>query len=191
MVALSVEEFKMAHVTLAECDAALPHVLEAPKEAAIEVLCHRPDFGQRDYRDALELRVATGIENERWMKHPWMKLEDGSPDPRIQVSILQKRVLDLCWRDRDEVVYPGDTMIADMDLGEENLPAGTRLQAGTAILEVSDVFNTACAKWKVRHGRESFDWINKPENVKHRLRGALCSIVQDGVVRKGDILRKL
>lgn len=181
----------MAHVTLAECDAALAHVLAAPKEAAIETLCHRPDFGQRDFREALELRVATGIENERWMKHPWMKLEDGSPDPRIQVSILQRRVLDLCWRDRDSVVYPGDTMIADMDLGEENLPAGTRLQAGTAILEVSDVFNTACAKWKVRHGRESFDWINRPENVQHRLRGALCSIVQDGVVRKGDVLTKI
>ena len=136
--------------TMAECDAALDHVLAAPKEASIEVLCRRPDFGERDFRDTLELRVATGIENERWTKHPWLKLEDGSPDPRIQVSILQRRVLDLCWRNRDSVVYPGDTMITDMDLGEANLPVGTRLQAGTAVLEVSDKFNDACAKWKKR-----------------------------------------
>lgn len=181
----------MAHATMAECDAALDHILAAPNEAAIEVLCRRPDFSERDFRDTLELRVATGIENERWTKNPWLLLEDGSADPRIQVSILQKRVLDLCWRDRENVIYPGDTMIADMNLGEANLPIGTRLQAGTAVLEVSDKFNDACAKWKVRHGRESFDWINRPDNIQHRLRGVLCKIVQDGSVRKGDMLRKL
>ena len=176
---------------MAELDAALPTVLAAPKQAEIEILCRRPDFGQRDFRETLELRVATGIENERWTRHPWMKLEDGSPDPSIQVSILQKRVLDLCWRDRDNVVYPGDTMIADMDLSEENLPEGQRIQAGTAVLEVSTVFNTACSKWKKRHGRESFDWINRPEYRKHRLRGVLCKIVQDGTVRRGDQLIKV
>jgi hypothetical protein len=181
----------MAHATLAECDGALGNILGAPVEAAVEILCRRPDFGERDFRDTLALRVATGIENERWTKHPWMVLADGSPDPRIQVSILQKRVLNLIWRDRENVIYPGDTMIADMNLGEANLPVGQRIQAGTAVLEVSDVFNTACAKWKVRHGRESFDWINRPENVQHRLRGVLCKIVQDGTVRKGDVLRKI
>ena len=181
-----------ALATMAECDAALDHILAAPKDGAvIETLCFRPGFGERDFRDEIELSVEKGIVGERWLHQGWLKLPDGSPDPRIQVSILQRRVLDLCWRNRDSVVYPGDTMIVDMDLGEENLPAGTRLQAGTAILEVSTKFNDACAKWKVRHGRESFDWINKPDNIQHRLRGALCKIVQDGVVRKGDILKKL
>jgi len=176
----------MTHITMKELDAGLAHVLAAHAEAEVEVLCYRAGFGQRDFRDTLELTVAGGIVDERWIKHPWMKLEDGSPDPRIQVSILQKRVLDLIWRDRDNVVFPGDTMIADMDLSEANLPVGQRIQVGSAVLEVSDVFNTACAKWKVRHGRESFDWINRPENVKYRLRGVLCSIVQDGVVCVGD-----
>lgn len=181
----------MTHITTQELEAGLEHILAAPKEAAIDLLCRRPDFGQRDFRQELSLSVSSGIENERWTKHPWMRLEDGSPDPRIQVSILQKRVLDLIWRDRENVVYPGDTMIADMDLSEENLPVGQRVQAGSAVLEVSDVFNTACAKWKVRHGRESYDWINQPENVKYRLRGVLCKIVVDGVARRGDMLRKL
>lgn len=178
--------------TMAECDAALPHILAAPKDnAEIETLCFRPDYGLRDFRDELELTVARGIVGERWEHKGWLKLPDGSPDPRIQVSILQRRVLDLCWRNRDSVVFPGDTMIVDMDLGEANLPAGTRLQAGTAILEVSTKFNDACAKWKVREGRESFDWINRPDNIQYRLRGALCKIVRDGVVRKGDRLRKV
>ncbi len=181
----------MTHVTAAELDAALPQILEAPGEALIDILCRRPDFSQREFLDSLRLTIAGGIENERWLKHPWLTLPDGSPDPRIQVSILSKRVLDMCWRDRENVIYPGDTMIADMNLGEENLPVGQHLRAGTAVLEVSDRFNNACAKWKKRHGRESYDWINRPHYRHHRLRGVLCKIVQDGVVSQGDRLIKI
>ena len=47
----------MGHVTMAECDAALADVLAAPKEASIEVLCRRPDFSERDFRETLELRA--------------------------------------------------------------------------------------------------------------------------------------
>ncbi|MEM7438235.1 MAG: hypothetical protein AAF393_01455 [Pseudomonadota bacterium] len=178
--------------TMAECEAAFSHVLDAPKDnAAIEILCFRPDFGERDFRDEIELTVEHGIVGERWGKAPWLKLKDGSPDPRIQVSILGRRTLDLCWRNRDTTIYPGDTMIADLDMSEANLPAGTRLQAGTAVLEVSTKFNDACPKWIKRYGRESFNWFNIRENRTLRLRGALCMIVQDGIVRKGDILRKI
>ncbi|MCP5075142.1 MAG: hypothetical protein GY947_17850 [Rhodobacteraceae bacterium] len=181
----------MSHVTAADLDAALPEILAAPKQGKIEILCRRPDFSQRDFRPTLRLTVAGGIENERWLKHPWLTLPDGSPDPRIQVSILSLRMLDMCWRDRDNVIYPGDTIITDMDLAEENLPVGQRLLVGGAVLEVSDKFNNACAKWKKRHGRASYDWINRPEFRRYRLRGVLCKIVQDGVICKGDQLVKL
>ncbi|MBC6442932.1 MAG: hypothetical protein GDA53_07380 [Rhodobacteraceae bacterium] len=178
--------------TMAECEAALAHVLAAPRDnAPVETLCFRPDFGERDFRDTLALTVDHGIPGERWARAPWLRLKDGSPDPRIQVSILGRRTLDLCWRNRETTVHPGDTMIADIDLGEHNMPAGTRLQAGTAVLEVSTKFNDACPKWIRRYGRDSFDWFNRPENRTHRLRGTLCMIVQDGIVRKGDILRKI
>jgi MOSC domain-containing protein YiiM len=78
-----------------------------------------------------------------------------------------------------------------MNLGVENMQVGTRLQAGTSIVEVSDKFNTACVKWKKRYGDESLRWINMAENRPFRLRGILCKIVQDGVVRVGDRLSKL
>ncbi|MCP5085460.1 MAG: hypothetical protein GY952_01445 [Rhodobacteraceae bacterium] len=181
----------MTHVTTAELDAALPDILAAPEHGQVEILCRRPDFSQREFCDSLKVTVARGIENERWLKHPWLTLPDGSPDPRIQISVLSKRVLDMCWRDRDNVLYPGDTIITDMDLGEENLPVGQQLQVGSAVLEVSDKFNNACAKWKKRHGRESYDWINRPEYRQHRLRGVLCKIAQDGAIRKGDQLLKI
>ncbi|MBE1283409.1 MAG: hypothetical protein GJ676_08845 [Rhodobacteraceae bacterium] len=179
-------------VTREECDAALPHILNAPKDdAAIESLCFRPGYGERLFSQAIQVSAERGIEGERWLKAPWLTLEDGSPDPRIQISILPKRVMDLCWRDREGAVHPGDTMVADLDMTEANMPVGTRLQIGSAVVEVSDKFNTGCAKWKARYGGESLAWIVHGPNRPLRLRGVLCRIVQDGEIRATDRIRKL
>ncbi|MFT5632095.1 MAG: hypothetical protein ACI9HB_003282 [Gammaproteobacteria bacterium] len=189
---LQSEPIASGHVRLAECEDALSTILAAPKSGAIvEQLCLRPGFSERSFPELLELTVAGGIIGERWTKAPWLTLSDGTPDPRIQVSILSKRVMDLCWRDRENTHHPGDTMIVDMDLGVENLPNGTRLGIGSAVVEVSDKFNTACIKWQGRYGAESLRWLNLRKNRDYRLRGILCRIVQDGVVRLGDELARV
>lgn len=180
------------HITRSELDDLLPEILAAPKDgAAVSMLCSRPGRNQRAFPEQMEFTRENGIPGERWATQPWLKLPDGSPDPQIQVCILNSRVLDAVWRDRENVAHPGDTFILDMDLSYENLPVGQRLQVGDVVLKVSEEFNTGCAKWKVRYGRESFDWINDPENVKYRLRGILCSIESNGVIRNGDIVKKL
>jgi hypothetical protein len=182
----------MNFVTMEELQAALPHVLSAPKEAApIEQLCLRPDYGARKFVNEITMTRECGMPGERWMKAPWLKLADGRPDPRIQVSILGSRVRDLVWRDRDGTPHPGDPIIADMDFSHANMPVGTLLSVGTATLRVSDKFNDACVKWKVRYGKDAKDWIVRPDNVEFRLRGVLCEIVADGVAKTGDLIRKL
>ncbi len=173
--------------TLDDLNARLPHVLAAPKDAApVECLCFRPGYGERTFPETLTLTRMQGIPGERWTKAPWMKLADGSPDPRIQVSILPKRVRDLVCGD---ALHPGDTVIADLDMTHANMPVGTLLQLGTAVIRVSDVFNDGCVKWKVRYGSDAKAWIVQDPSL--RLRGILCSIEQDGEVRLGDIIRKV
>ena len=165
----------------------LAHVLAAPKtDAAIAMLCFRSNFGMREFPEHLAMTKAGGIPGERWLKHPWLRLADGSPDPRIQVSILPLRVLDLVWRDRANTVHPGDTIVADLDMTQANLPVGSLLQAGTAVLRVSDEPNDGCVKWKARYGVAAMDWIVAPEHAALRLRGVLCSIEKDGVVGVAD-----
>lgn len=154
-------------VTLDQLNAALPHVLAAPKtDAAVQSLCFRPARNQRSFPDHLTVTRAQGVPNERWLTEPWLRLPDGSP-------------------------HPGDTIIADLDTSESNLPAGTRLQAGSAILRVSDVFNDGCVKWKARYGTDAKDWITAPGHPALRLRGILCAVEQDGIIRRGDKLTKL
>ena len=179
------------HATRIELDEALPHVMAAPKDgAAIEMLCLRPAYNDRRFVDQIEVTQEGGIAGERWSTAPWLRLENGEPHPGIQISILQKRVLDLIWRNRETTTYPGDTFVVDMDLSLRNLPMGQLLRAGGVILRVSDVFNTACVKWKARHGSEAKDWVTAPGHPELRLRGILCSVEQDGQIANGDLLSK-
>ena len=180
------------HATRSELDASLPHILSAPKDGGlIEMICLRPDYGQRVFFESVHVTAAQGIPGERWSTRPWLRLPDGAPHPGIQICILQKRVLDLVWRDRVSTVHPGDTFITDMDLSEANLPAGQVLQAGSAVLRVSEIFNDACVKWKTRYGTAAWEWINAPQHRGFRLRGILCSVVRDGEISCGARLSKL
>lgn len=179
-------------VTLAELTTALPHLAAAPKtDACIHSLCFRPAFNQRTHPDSLTLTVAEGVPGERWLTAPWLRLPDGRPDPNIQVSILPTRMLDLVWLDRTGTPHPGDTIVADLDTAQTNLPPGTLLQAGTAVLRVSDLFNDGCVKWKTRYGADAKTFITQPGHPELRLRGILCAIVKDGTVTMADRIIRL
>jgi len=178
------------HITTAELSEALPNVLAAPKDhAAVDTLCFRPGRNLREFPDELTLTTAQGVPGERWLSAPWLRQDDGAPHPGIQVSILPLRVLDLVWRDRKATPHPGDTVVADLDMSEVNLPEGSLIQAGTALLQVSNLFNEGCVKWKVRYGTDAKNWIVAPGHPELRLRGVLCAIVKDGVVRVGDQMK--
>jgi hypothetical protein len=167
--------------------AALPHVLAAPKEnGVVHLLCTRPDYNQRIYPVQMTLTRTGGVEGDFEMRKPWLKLADGTPDIRIQVSVLPARVLDLVWRDRETQAHPGDAIVADFDMTEANLPTGSLIRVGTAVLRVSDLWNDGCVKWKARYGRPAYDWVSSAKHEKYRLRGILCSVEQDGVLKIGD-----
>ena len=179
-------------VTLPELMAALPHVLAAPRtDAPIGSLCFRPGFNARSFPTELTLTRDQGVPGERWLTAPWLRLDDGRPHPGIQVSILPQRVMDLVWRDREGTPHPGDTIVADLNTSEEHLPEGTRIKAGTAVLRVSSVFNDGCVKWRARYGEAAKQWITMADHPRLRLRGILCSVEVDGVIRLTDRLQVL
>ena len=173
----------------------LAWIQAAPKEAApIHQLCIRPISGEREFLNEIELCPERGVLGDRWINHSWLYLEDGSSDPRVQISILPYRTWKLFCeplQSQGKAIHPGDTIIADLDCSEANLPVGQQLQAGSALIEVSDIFNTACQKWRDRYGSQSIQLINQRENRCLRLRGLFCKIVQAGRLNRQSIITKL
>ena len=84
----------------------------------------------------------------------------------------------------------GDQLYVDLDLGVDNLPAGTRLALGEAIVEVSETPHTGCSKFRARFGSDALRWINSPVGRELRMRGLNARIIRGGVVRVGDEVRK-
>jgi MOSC domain-containing protein YiiM len=93
--------------------------------------------------------------------------------------------------DRDLWPLAGDQLYVDLDLSEDNLPTGTRLAIGGAILEVSGLPHTGCKKFAARFGAEATRLINIGEGRRLRMRGINASVVQDGVIAVGDRVKVL
>ncbi len=170
-------------------DTCLRDMRNAPKnDAPVAHLCYRPDFGQRVFCDRLTLDARRGVIGDRWITHAWLKTATGAPDPRIQVAMIPARLLELVWNGTDDPIHPGDTIAADIDLSERALPVGSRLRAGSAVIEVSDIFNNGCVKWKARYGEDAYRWAKDPALRALRPRGVFCKIVQSGAVSVSDRL---
>jgi hypothetical protein len=137
-------------VTAHELATLLPAVLAAPMDQGqVRLLCSRPKPNSRIFPQRFSVSRSRGVEGDFEMSRPWLVLPDGSPDPRNQVSIMPWRVLDLVWRERNPLTHPGDNIAVDMNLTEDNLPVGSLLAVGSAVLRVSDEPNDGCVKWRV------------------------------------------
>lgn len=164
-----------------------------PKEVGtVRQLGLRPTEGVHQLMQKLELSPQHGVHGDRWANGSWVTLDDGSPDPRVQVSVTNSQIMTLIAGDLASALDCGDNLFIDFDLSETNLPTGSRLQIGDqVVLEVSDIINDACGKFIQRFGVEAYTWIRKPENASLRLRGLFCSICQQGTIHVGDTVRKL
>jgi MOSC domain-containing protein YiiM len=104
---------------------------------------------------------------------------------------MNSRVLASIAGDRDRWPLAGDQLIVDLDLALDNLPAGTRLQIGQALTEVTEPPHTGCSKFAGRFGVEALAWANGPAGRQKRRRGMHVRVLESGSVREGDPIRKL
>ena len=153
----------------------------------VEYLMNRPSEGVHVPVDELYLDVETGIRGDRWRDTAWMRLPDGRPDPRVQVSLTNTKVIRaFTGEDADSHYRCGDNFYVNLNITEAYLPVGTRIRVGEAELEVSDVENDACGKFAQRFGAEAFQCVRQAENLPLRLRGMFCAIRKSGRVLLGD-----
>jgi MOSC domain-containing protein YiiM len=103
---------------------------------------------------------------------------------------MNTRLIALVAQAKDRWQLAGDQLFVDLDLSTENLPPGTRLAVGSAVVEVTAQPHTGCSKFAARFGRDAVKFVNSPVGKQLHLRGINARVVQPGVIRVGDAVRK-
>ncbi len=164
--------------------AIIDHVRTSPKDnGVVKLIVLRLPNEQRRTPSQVTLSAANGVEGDRWNLKP-------NPNPLSQVSVMNARFLEAIAGDSKRMNLAGDNLIVDLDLHEANLPAGTRLRIGQAVIQVTDQPHTACAKFERRYGKIMRDLTDTPEGCALRLRGLYARVMREGEVRLGDIISK-
>jgi len=180
------------HLTTEELKAGMERVRLSPKdEGVLELIVRRPRVDEREVLEEGRLSLVEGLVGDSWKERGSSRTPDGSPHPDMQLNVMNARVLALVAQDRERWRLAGDQLIIDLDLSDENLPAGTRLSLGSAVIEVTDQPHTGCHKFVARFGLDAMRFVNSPAGKRLRLRGLNARVVQPGVIRAGDVVRKL
>ena len=80
----------------------------------------------------------------------------------------------------------GDNLFLDLDLSTENLPPGSRVRVGKAILQVTPVPHNGCRKFRGRFGDNALRFVSKKELRHRNLRGIYMRVLEGGEVSPGD-----
>lgn len=166
-------------------------VRAAPRDgAAVQLIVRRPGPGERETLVEAVLDPELGLVGDGWLDRGSRAMPDGAANPAAQLTIMNTRVLAAIEPDDTRWPLAGDQLYADLDLGEGNLPAGTRLSIGSALVEVTDLPHTGCSQFAARFGRDALRWISTPEGRSLRMRGMYVRVVRAGTVSVGDLIAR-
>lgn len=180
------------HLTREELEAGLDEIRRSPKdEGRLELIVRRPASNEREVLPEGVLHLSEGLVGDSWSTRGSSRTEDGSSHPEMQLNIMNSRVIALVAQDRERWPLAGDQLFIDIDLSADNLPAGTRLALGSAVIEVTAQPHNGCKKFVARFGLEAMKFVNSPVGKQLHLRGINARVVQAGVIRVGQVVRKV
>jgi hypothetical protein len=172
--------------------ASIDHVRAAPRDMGIvELIVRRPAVEQRELLGEAELDPVVGLVGDNWSTRGSSSTEDGASNPDHQITVMNVRATALVAGDRERWALCGDQLYVDFDLSTENVPAGTRLAIGDAVLEITSDPHLGCGKFARRFGVDALKLVNSAVGRELNLRGRNARVVTGGTVRTGDEVRKL
>lgn len=180
------------HLTMTELEAGLDHIRQSPQtEGTLDLIVRRPAVGEREVLSEGTLDLAEGLVGDNWSTRGSSRTADGTSHPEMQLNLMNSRVIALVAQELERWQLAGDQLFVDLDLSKSHLPAGTRLSIGEAIIEITAEPHTGCKKFVERFGADAMKFVNAPIGKELGLRGLNARVVQSGIIRQGDVVRKL
>jgi MOSC domain len=180
------------HLSTEELHAGLDEIRRAPKDRGVlELIVRRPRKGERDVLQEALLDLQEGLVGDSWKDRGSSRSADGRAHPDMQINILSSRVIALLSQDKARWALAGDQLFVDLDLSAGNVPPGTQLAIGEAVVEVTPEPHTGCGQFVERFGADAQKFVNSPIGRELQLRGINARVVQPGVIRVGDAARRI
>jgi hypothetical protein len=182
----------VSHLSYEELEAGLEQICQSPKDnGVLKMIVRRPSVDAREELNEGELSLEDGLVGDTWKERYSRRTPDGSANIDAQITIMNVRAAALLAQSEERWSLAGDQLFVDLELSDENLPAGTQLAIGSAIVEVTAVPHTGCDKFAARYGTDATKFVNSKEGKRLHLRGINTRVVRGGAIRVGDVVRKV
>ena len=170
-----------------ELEKGLSFIKQAPKDQGVlELIVCRPAVGKRKELQTAELDLELGLIGDNWLARGYRKTADGSAHPD-----MNSRAISLIADSKSQWALAGDQFYVDMDLSKENLPPGTRLELGNAVIEITAEPHLGCKKFINRFGRDAALFVNSEKGKALNLRGVNAKVIKPGKVSVGSVIKKV
>ena len=179
------------HLTAHELEVGLAEVRQSPRdEGVLELVVARPRKGERQVLENGALSLLEGLVGDNWRSRSSARTSNGSPHPDMQLNVMNARMVALLAGTKSRWPLAGDQLFVDLDLSADNVPPGTQLAIGTAVIELTGQPHTGCGKFVERFGVDAMTLVNSALGRRLQLRGVNAKVVQAGRIRGGDLVRK-
>jgi hypothetical protein len=179
------------HLTMAELEAGLDEIRRSPKDqGVVDLIVRRPRVDEREVLEEGELSLSEGLVGDSWITRSSSRTPNGWPHPEMQLNVMNSRTIALVAQSKERWPLAGDQIFIDLDLSDENLPAGTKLSLGSAVIEVSALPHNGCKKFVARYGLDAMLFVNSTLGKELHLRGINARVVKAGMFRIGDVVKK-
>jgi len=149
----------------------------------VTLLVRRQDGGRRETLDRIRLTPDEGVPGDAWGRR-----EDRCADG--QIAVMQADVATLIANGQPLTLF-GDNLFLQLDLSAENLPQGSRVRVGRALLEVTPKAHNGCRKFRARFGDDALAFVSRSDLRHRNLRGIYLRVLEQGEVSPGDAVEVL
>jgi hypothetical protein len=166
-------------LALEDLERRLEALRAAPTEkGAIALIVRSGPGGAREAPDHVVVTPEGGVPGHAWGRAP-------EPNPDAQLAVMQVGVASLIANGQPLPLF-GDNLFLDLDLSTANLPPGSRVRAGAAILEVTPAPHNGCRKFRSRFGDAALRFVSRRDLRPRNLRGIYMRVVEAGEIAPGD-----